>query len=106
MTEFLGTASATTKVILGIKGVTIDNLTFQLHYKVTTAILMIGAALTTSKQFLGDPIACEVVNKHHGPIQIFNGYKCISYNFESLADQPRLDGNMYRRSVSKAPAFC
>ena len=73
MTEFLGTASATTKVILGIKGVTIDNLTFQLHYKVTTAILMIGAALTTSKQFLGDPIACEVVNKHHGPIQIFNG---------------------------------
>ena len=61
MTEFLGTASATTKVILGIKGVTIDNLTFQLHYKVTTAILMIGAALTTSKQFLGDPIACEVV---------------------------------------------
>ena len=67
MTEFLGTASATTKVILGIKGVTIDNLTFQLHYKVTTAILMIGAALTTSKQFLGDPIACEVVNKHHGP---------------------------------------
>ena len=52
----------------GIKGVTIDNLTFQLHYKVTTAILMIGAALTTSKQFLGDPIACEVVNKKHGTI--------------------------------------
>ena len=68
MTEFLGTASATTKVILGIKGVTIDNLTFQLHYKVTTAILMIGTALTTSKQFLGDPIACEVVNENHGTI--------------------------------------
>ena len=61
MTEFLGMASATTKVILGIKGVTIDNLTFQLHYKVTTAILMIGTALTTSKQFFGDPITCEVV---------------------------------------------
>ena len=76
MTEFLGTASATTKVILGIKGVTIDNLTFQLHYKVTTAILMIGAALTTSKQFLGDPIACEVV-KNMAP------YKYLTANISN-----------------------
>ena len=98
MTEFLGTASATTKVILGIKGVTIDNLTFQLHYKVTTAILMIGAAVTTSKQFLGDPIACEVVNKNHGPykhltanilnafhiIQNYLNLKCNYFHFFSL----------------------
>jgi len=45
-----------------IKGekVSIDNEIFRLHYRGTTALLVICSALLTAKQFFGDPIACHV----------------------------------------------
>ena len=61
MAELLGTATTATKSLLGFNEVTIDNPTSKLFYKVTTTFLIACAAVTSSKQFLGDPIACEVV---------------------------------------------
>ena len=62
MAQFIGAAASTTKDFLGFGDtVTIDNLTFKLFYKATTTILMLGAAITSSKQFFGDPIICELV---------------------------------------------
>ena len=63
MTEILGAATSATKGLFGFDGATIDNLTFQLFYKATTTLLMLFAAITSSKQFFGEPIACDVVNK-------------------------------------------
>ena len=62
MAQLIGTAASTTKDFLGVSNtVTIDNFTFKLFYKATTTILMLGAAITSSKQFFGDPIVCELV---------------------------------------------
>ena len=61
MAELLGTATTATKSLLGFNEITIDNLTFRLFYKATTTLLMVFAAVSASKQFWGDPIACEVV---------------------------------------------
>ena len=63
MAQVIGTAASATKDFLGFSdnNVTIDNPTFKLFYKATTTILMLGAAITCSKQFFGDPIACDLV---------------------------------------------
>ena len=44
-----------------VNQISIDNWTFKLFYKATTTVLMALAFLTSSKQFFGDPIVCEVV---------------------------------------------
>ena len=62
MAEVLGTAMSTAKSILGFDDATIDNWTFRLFYKITTTFLMACAIVSGSRQFFGDPIACEVVN--------------------------------------------
>ena len=63
MADILGSAVTSAQGFLGLdsEGVTIDNLTFKLFYKATTTLLLVFAALTSVKQFFGDPIACEVV---------------------------------------------
>lgn len=38
--------------------VTIDNLAFRLHYRYTTAILLVATILVTSRQYIGEHIAC------------------------------------------------
>lgn len=38
----------------------IDNTTFRLHYQYTSTFLCIASILTTSKQYFGDPIDCNV----------------------------------------------
>jgi len=40
--------------------VSIDNIVFRLHYRVTFLILIAGSLLVTSKQYIGDPIDCMV----------------------------------------------
>ena len=78
MAQFLGAATSSTKDFLGFSNtVTIDNLTFRLFYKATTRILMLGAAITSAKQFFGDPIVCELVTNMFSIILIVILYDLI-----------------------------
>lgn len=61
MAEILGAATTATKYFLEVNQVTIDNATFKLFYKATTTLLLACSLVTSSKQFFGDPINCEVV---------------------------------------------
>ena len=61
MAEILGAATTATKYFLEVNQVTIDNPTFKLFYKATTTLLLACSLVTSSKQFFGDPINCEVV---------------------------------------------
>ena len=58
----LGAATTATKFFLEVNQVSIDNLTFKLFYKATTTILLASSIVATSKQFFGDPIACDIVS--------------------------------------------
>ena len=62
MAEILGAATTATKYFLEVNQVTIDNATFKLFYKATTTLLLACSLVTSSKQFFGDPINCEVVS--------------------------------------------
>jgi len=62
MAEILGAATAATKLFLEVNQVSIDNWTFKLFYKATTTILVALSVVSTSKQFFGDPISCDVRN--------------------------------------------
>ena len=73
MAEILGAATTATKYFLEVNQVTIDNPTFKLFYKATTTLLLACSLVTSSKQFFGDPINCEVVRFSH---QVF--VKCLT----------------------------
>jgi len=60
MAEILGAATAATKLFLEVNQVSIDNWTFKLFYKATTSILLALSVVSSSKQFFGDPITCDV----------------------------------------------
>ena len=62
MAEILGAATSATKFFLEVNQISIDNFTFKLFYKATTTMLLAFAGISTSKQFFGDPINCEVVS--------------------------------------------
>ena len=51
------------KGILKTDDLTIDNVVFKLHYRVTVAILIGSSLIGVAKQYFGDPINCQV-GKH------------------------------------------
>ena len=51
------------KGILKTDDLTIDNVVFKLHYRVTVAILISSSLIGVAKQYFGDPINCQV-RKH------------------------------------------
>ena len=69
MAEILGAATTATKYFLEVNQVTIDNATFKLFYKATTTLLLAMSLVTSSKQFFGDPINCEVVSRLNIPCE-------------------------------------
>lgn len=50
------------KPIIKKKKISADNTVFQLHYKLTTIILLCSSLLVSSKQFFGEPIKCLLNN--------------------------------------------
>ena len=48
------------KSFLKIDELTIDNIVFKLHYRVTVAILVGSSLVGVAKQYFGDPINCQV----------------------------------------------
>ena len=75
MAEILGAATTATKYFLEVNQVTIDNATFKLFYKATTTLLLACSLVTSSKQFFGDPINCEVVRPH-----FYFLFNCLLYS--------------------------
>ena len=59
--QIVGAGAKATNLFFEVDHVSIDNATFKLFYKATTSVLLAFAFLTSSKQFFGDPIVCEVV---------------------------------------------
>ena len=47
------------KSILKIDDLTIDNVVFKLHYRVTVAIFIGSSLVGVAKQYFGDPINCQ-----------------------------------------------
>ena len=47
------------KSFLKIDDLTIDNIVFKLHYRVTVAILVGSSLVGVAKQYFGDPINCQ-----------------------------------------------
>ena len=50
------------KAFLKTDELTIDNVVFKLHYKVTVSILIGASLIGVAKQYFGDPINCQVRN--------------------------------------------
>ena len=48
------------KGILKTDDLTIDNVVFKLHYRVTVALLIGSSLVGVAKQYFGDPINCQV----------------------------------------------
>jgi hypothetical protein len=61
MADMLEAATGAVKMFMEMNNLTIDNMSFKMFYRGTTAVLVVASFLATSKQVFGDPISCEVV---------------------------------------------
>lgn len=59
MAAAIGLAKTATEVFLGVGTVSIDNLTFQLHYRWSVTLFIVSSVLVQTSQFFGDPVQCE-----------------------------------------------
>jgi len=59
MAAAIGLAKTATEVFLGVGTVSIDNLTFQLHYRWSVTLFIVCSVLVQTSQFFGDPVQCE-----------------------------------------------
>ena len=50
------------QAILKTDDLTIANVVFKLHYRVTVAILIGSSLVGVAKQYFGDPINCQVIH--------------------------------------------
>ena len=48
-------------VIPQVNQISIDNWSFKCFYKITTSILLTCSLMSTTKQFFGEPIQCDLV---------------------------------------------
>jgi hypothetical protein len=72
MADIFDSGLSALKLITKVYEIKIDNGTFKLFYKATTAILLACSFISSSKQFFGTPISCEVVRcsgRNWGQIQ-------------------------------------
>ena len=61
MAAAIGIAKTATEIFLGVGEVSIDNLTFKLHYKWSVTLFIVCSVLVQTSQFFGDPVQCETV---------------------------------------------
>ena len=62
MAAAIGIAKTATEIFLGVGEVSIDNLTFKLHYKWSVTLFIVCSVLVQTSQFFGDPVQCETVS--------------------------------------------
>merc|ERR1712106_416365 len=98
MAEILGAATTATKFFFEVNAISIDNWSFKCFYKITTSILLACSVISTSKQFFGDPIQCDirgggvdsgVLNSYCWMYSTFN----IPPNFKGSCAKREHDGN-------------
>jgi len=63
MADIFDSGLSALKLITKVSEIKIDNGTFKLFYKATTVILLACSFISSSKQFFGTPISCEVVRQ-------------------------------------------
>ena len=66
MAAAIGIAKTATEIFLGVGEVSIDNLTFKLHYKWSVTLFIVCSVLVQTSQFFGDPVQCETVRFNSG----------------------------------------
>ena len=66
MAAAIGIAKTATEIFLGVGEVSIDNLTFKLHYKWSVTLFIVCSVLVQTSQFFGDPVQCETVSFSDG----------------------------------------
>ncbi len=69
MAAAIGIAKTATEIFLGVGEVSIDNLTFKLHYKWSVTLFIVCSVLVQTSQFFGEPVQCETVR-----VQLFQVY--------------------------------
>ncbi|UXI21518.1 speckle targeted PIP5K1A-regulated polyA polymerase [Sarcoptes scabiei] len=69
------------KYLTKIRDITIDDLTFRLHYRFTFSFLLIGSLLLTGEQFFGRPIQCINVKDGTVPDRVIESYCWIEGTF-------------------------
>lgn len=68
------------KNLAKIREVTIDDLTFRLHYRFTFSFLIIGSLLLAGEQFFGKPIQCINVKDGTVPDAVINSYCWVNFS--------------------------
>ncbi|XP_023325021.1 innexin inx2 isoform X2 [Eurytemora carolleeae] len=101
MAEILGAATTATKLFLEVNQVSIDNWTFKLFYKATTTLLLALSVVSTSKQFFGDPISCDV-RKGGVNQDVLNSYCWMYSNFNI---PPDFKGSCAKREYDGATLY-
>ena len=69
MAAAIGIAKTATEIFLGVGEVSIDNLTFKLHYKWSVTLFIVCSVLVQTSQFFGDPVQCETVSSLQARIE-------------------------------------
>ena len=62
MAEVLGAVTTATKFFFEVNQISIDNWSFKCFYKITTSILLTCSLISSTKQFFGEPIQCDLVS--------------------------------------------
>ena len=66
MAAAIGIAKTATEIFLGVNSVSVDNFTFQLHYRWSVTLFIVSSVLVTTSTFFGDPVQCETVSHVYG----------------------------------------
>ena len=65
MAEVLGAVTTATKFFFEVNQISIDNWSFKCFYKITTSILLTCSLISSTKQFFGEPIQCDLVRQNN-----------------------------------------
>jgi len=84
MAAAIGIAKTATEIFLGVGEVSIDNLTFKLHYRYSVTLLVAASVLVQTSQFFGDPVQCET-GEDSVDDDVLNSY-CWMYSSFDIPD--------------------
>jgi len=101
MAAAIGLAKTATEVFLGVGTVSIDNLTFQLHYRWSVTLFIVCSVLVQTSQFFGDPVQCETAE---GSVDddVLNSF-CWMYSSFDMPGQ--FSGPCFRRNHVSAHLY-
>ena len=89
MAAAIGIAKTATEIFLGVGEVSIDNLTFKLHYKWSVTLFIVCSVLVQTSQFFGDPVQCETVRLVNNVSAIIE-YCSVKVLFERVSNMRKL----------------